>query len=199
MDYFEHGYISNSELKRLKSDLSGVPIYPDNIQEHFDFGTLCHQLILERHKADYNHPLYEVAAEMRDTFLDDDLCRMLLHAPDAKKEHEFYKQDLMGVPARCKMDLSSRHLSTILEFKGLGITTEKQFFQAIYRFDYDQGAAWYLEVTGFQRLIIVGVSKKKTDRLFKVLIDRDHPIYESGIQKAREWVEKYTETYGTYD
>ena len=186
MTYFNSDYISNSDLKKVNKYWNGGLPEPDNLQEIFDDGTCIHETLLEHHKADKSLDIYPIAVEMAKTVRKDSLCGSLLRMHDFKVEHEFYRQNVHGVNGRCKMDGSSKAMSVIFEYKGLGVTTEKAFHEAIMRFDYDQGAAWYLDVTGYRRLIIGGASKKDPKKLFKVLIDRDHHYYKSGLIKVQK-------------
>lgn len=191
--YFNSPYVSNSDLKELVSRHEGRS-KPDNIQDIYDFGTQFHSGILEPHKAiHFNEELPDIQTvdllqQMHQTFWADELCRSMIMLPDFRREHEFYRENVYGLQARCKMDGSSRKLDTILELKGLSITTNKAFLEAVDRFDYDQGAAWYLDVTKFNQCLIVGISKKEPDRMFKLLIDRHHQMYKSGVEKIKKAV-----------
>lgn len=84
------------------------------------------------------------------------------------------------------MDGDSKALGLVFELKGLAIDSDRAFEEAIDRFDYDQGLAWYLDVSGYKRALIVAVSKKKTDRLFKRIVDRDHVYYKRGLSKVKK-------------
>lgn len=162
---------------------------PADLEEIFSFGTLVHALVLEPHKADYRHKDISLAKQMAATFMNDEMCRNLYYIYDFKREHEYYRSNRFGVKARCKADGKSNVLSLCLEFKGLSVSTEAAFEEAIDRFDYDQAAAWYLDVTGLDRYLIVGVSKKSPKRLFKRLIDRNHKYYISGREKVNKSIQ----------
>ncbi len=192
--YFHHEYTSNSDLKSLAAKVAGKE-KPKNIQAIYDLGTQLHHSITEPHKMTLlpGSSEYELAIEMRKTFFKDDLCRKFIMTPDFRREHEFYRKDRNGITAKCKTDGDSKSLRTIFEFKGLSVTTQKGFEDAILNFDYDQGAAWYLDVcTGYvkyQQVLMVGISKKQPDRLFKLLVNRDHLFYKTGSEKIRERVQ----------
>lgn len=193
-DYRNHPYVANSDLKRLKKELVGSPEI-DNLEEIFAFGTLSHALILEPHLADYTHKDIVLGMEMRDTFMDDEFCQAFVEHPNFVPERHFYKKNILGINGKCMMDGSIESRKDILEFKSLAISTQSAFEEAIYHFDYDMGAAWYLDVSEFDRLLIVAVSKKKTKKLFKMIITRDHPAYISGLEKYTEWAERYKELF----
>jgi len=191
--YFSHEYASNSDLKALAYKLEGKE-KPQNIQEIYDLGTELHHSITEPHKMSLlpGTEQYELAIEMRKTFFKDQLCRNFIMTHDFRREHEFYRTNRHGISARCKTDGDSKGLRTIFEFKGLAVTTQKGFEDAIVNFDYDQGAAWYLDVCSgyvvYKQVLMVGISKKQPDRLFKLLIDRNHKYYKTGSEKIQERV-----------
>ncbi len=157
---------------------------PDNLEKIFELGTLIDVTLLEPHLAKVDHENYELAKTMAEAIFKDRFLRDLIMMPDFKRKYEFYKHNLFGLPARCQTDGVSKMISTIFEYKGLGVTSDKQFEESIYTFDYDLGAAWYLD-TSKQKFIIIGAaSKKHPDRVFKRLIDREHKIYKRGLLKA---------------
>lgn len=192
MTYFEHPYVSNSDLNGVK-DLTFGREKPVNIQAIYDQGTLNHHALIEPHKADKTHKDYILAKTMAQTVLEDDMCRSIILSPDLRREHEWYRTrneyGLIGM--KCKADLSSKLHSVVFEYKGLSVATQDAFINAVERLNYDQSAAWYLDITGFMWYLIVAVSKLKPKKLFKLLITRDHKYYHSGKQKVlhgvREW------------
>lgn len=195
-DYFNHEFASNSDLKKLvKMMEDGVVDEPENLSDIFDLGTLIHAILLEPHLADRTHKDYELAKEMAKTFMKDPLCHQLMFLHDFKREWEFYRYNVHGIKARCKMDGKSTSMSAILEYKGLACRSQKEFDEAIYRFNYDQGAAWYLDVTNYKHCLIVAVSKKDPRRIFKRLIDRDHLIYKIGEEKVVKAVTLWKEFF----
>lgn len=190
--YRKHEYVANSDIKGLMSQLSAYE-EPENLDRIFEFGTLVHALILEPHKADYTDPDIHLALKMRDTFLADEFCRSFVKHPMFRAEHNFYRHNLLGINAKCRMDGELRPGKKILEFKSLAVTSQKAFEEAVYHFSYDQGAAWYLDVSRYDALLIAGVSKKKPDKLFKLVVTRDSDVYKSGLEKYTYWVNKWKE------
>lgn len=208
MSYFDHHYISNSDLKKVRKMVDPKFDDPADLEEILKFGTLVHALIFEPHKADPNHKDYGLAVDMSKTFFNDPMCRDFIHLHDFEREKEFYNPPegynkaedeevgVDGVYARCKMDGSSFGLKTVMEFKGLSCESEKSFEAAMDRFDYDMGLAWYLDVSGYQRCLMVGVSKKSPKRIFKRIADRNHPYYRSGRKKIVQHIEILKELVG---
>lgn len=194
--YFDHEYASNSDLKKLMN--LGKEL-PENIGVIYDQGTLNHQALTEKHKADEwlrqqqeeitvacveAKRKYDLACTMAKTVLKDDLCRKMIMMQDFRREHEFYRLDVYGIKGRCKTDGDSKMISTCFEYKGLSVTTDKAFEEALYHFDYDQGAAWYMDTMRYKYWLIAAVSKAQPDRLFKRIVDRNHQIYISGREKV---------------
>lgn len=200
MGYFSHEYASNSDLKKLMSRHLGRPPIGNNLDEIFRFGTGFHEGITEPHKVDFSEFTTEQAdliKAMRKTFWKDQMCREIVMMPDFRREHEFYRANRFGITARCKTDGDSKKLRVILELKSLSVTSEKQFLESIDFLDYDQGAAWYLNVASsasprgfkYEQELIVGISKKDPERLFKLLIRRDDKYYRHGLTKVKKAVE----------
>ncbi len=196
--YYDHFYVSNSDLKRLRKIMDPKFEDPADLQNIFDFGTLFHKLVLEPHKVTDKERArddYELAKQMATSFLMDPLCRDILYIPDLRREHEYYRNDRFGVNARCKVDFESPKLRLCGELKGLSVGNERQLAEAIDRFDYDQAVAWYLELTGHQKYFFA-VPSKIVKKTFKVLVDRDHVYYKRGLIKARNSVKEWLQMFG---
>ena|SRR5688572_22847664 len=198
MSYFNSHYISNSDLKRLRKMMDPKFQDPADLEEIFAFGRLVEDCILQPHQADYTHKDIDKALAMARTFKADSICQQLLWVHDLRRQHEFYRSNTFGVPARCKMDGDSKMLSLVFELKGLAVETERAFEEAIDRFDYDQGLAWYLDVSRYKRALLVAVSKKNTSRLFKRIVDRNHVYYQRGVMKVEKNVQLFLETFPEY-
>lgn len=194
MNYFDHHYISNSDLKKLKSLLNPSYREPANLEDILSFGTLFHALVLEPHKADHNHNDYELAKRMCKQFFDDQLCRQIfISAYDLRREHEYYRAERFGLPARCKVDFESKMLSLCGELKGLAIANDRQLDEAVDFHSYDQATCWYLDITG-HRNYFMAVPSKLAEKTFKRLITRDHPYYKNGKEKVIKAVKLFKET-----
>ncbi|WP_346236713.1 PD-(D/E)XK nuclease-like domain-containing protein [Niabella insulamsoli] len=178
MDYYSrYDWVSNSFLKTIMGSE-----FPPNIDRIFEFGRLVHETILEPEKANKSDKDYQLALKMRDTFYADRLCNSIMSYSNIKVEHEFYRK-VSGLKRRCKADGVIKDCSLILEFKGLSSTNEKAFRESITHFDYDMGAAFYIDTTGIDRELIVGVSKKNPEKLFRFMIERGDTFYISGRKK----------------
>lgn len=208
MNYFNHHYISNSDLKRVRKMVDPKFDDPADLEEIFKFGTLVHALIFEPHKTDLNHRDYNLAVDMSKTFFNDPMCQMFIGMRDFEREKEFYNPPMNyepeedevvgidGIHARCKMDGSSWMMKAVMEFKGLSVESEKAFEVAMDRFDYDMGLAWYLDVSKYAQCLVVGVSKKSPKKIFKRIADRKHPYYLRGREKVKQHVKILKELVG---
>lgn len=195
MTYYDHHYISNSDLKKLRKIIDPKFQDPADLEEIFKFGTLFHALVLEPHKADYSHPDLERAIRMKDKFFKDPLCRKIMMVSDIRREHEFYRVNKFGgVSVRCKVDFLSKGLGLCGELKGLSCNTEKAFEEAVDRFDYDQAVAWYLDTSELPRYFM-GAPSKDSDDIFKRLVDRNHKYYHRGLQKVHKSIKLYNEMF----
>lgn len=189
MNYFDHPNLSNSDLKKLKERLGLMREPPANLQLIFEFGSLFHRAILEPHlitdedkaKADY-----KLAKEMSDRFWRDYLCRDFALAPDFRREHEFYdvlEVGNMQIEAKCKADGYRERRKFFLELKSTACTTQKDFEAAMIDLDYDQACAHYMLTSKCDVALIVGISKKKPDRLFRRIVKKYDDWYLNGEQK----------------
>lgn len=162
---------------------------PENLQAIFAFGTLFHSSIVEPHlitEADKNFEGYELAQAMSRTFWKDKVCRDFALSKDFKREHEFYDTltvDGMQIDARCKADGCRTKMKWILELKGLAVDTQKAFEESLIDLDYDQAVAHYLLTSKYNLELIVGISKRHPDRLFKRIVKQYDDWYLNGEQK----------------
>lgn len=190
MSYFEHPSISNSDLKRFKMSLNGgIQVEESRLQEIFELGTMIHTTILEPNKLtqeDKEKVGYPLAQRMHKTFFAEPLCRMFINSSDFYREKEFYRQIEVGgmqYNARCKCDGYRTGMKAYLEIKGLAVSTEKSFMEAIDRLDYDQAAVHYMLTSQTNMCLMVGISKKNPDLLFKKVIKMHDETYAIGEEK----------------
>jgi hypothetical protein len=203
-DYFSHPFLSNSDLKRLKQQLGMLREPPENLQAIFDFGTLYHKSILEPHLVtdeEKKSSDYKLAKEMSTRFWQDEMCRHFIMAKDFKREHEFYEPLKVGgmqVNARCKADGARTKVKFMLELKGLAADTQKAFEESLVAMDYDQACAHYLLTSGYDVMLIVAISKRKPERLFKRIVKKYDDWYLGGEQKLIDTL-KLVQTYSPED
>jgi len=190
MSYFDRSEISISDIKAFLKKVKGGNPEPENLEAIFAMGSYSHEIIFEPSKvqpSDLIEPSDIVLAKsMKDRFFQDELCRMLVMRPDFQREHAMFKEIEVGgmrYNARIKCDGISKGIKTILEFKGLSVTTEKAFLEAINNLNYDMAAVQYLLVAECEMILIVGISKIKPTLLFKKIIKRHDETYLWGEEK----------------
>lgn len=178
--FLQTDYLSNSTLKAAVDEYEGRS-KPDNLDEIFEFGRLVHHIALEPEKADRFHDNWDQAFGMANALLENRLTKMFLEMGGNKYEHEFYRT-INGVKRRCKCDFFNEPTNTIIDFKGLASTSKNSFLNAIQFFDIDQQAAWYIDTTGAEKFIVIGVSKKQK----KVAGKSFYPTWEHVIRIGSE-------------
>jgi hypothetical protein len=189
MSYFSHPSLSNSDLKKMKERLGLTRPAPENLQLIFEFGSLFHASILEPHTVTEEQKQskdYALAKQMSATFWNDKFCRDFAMAVDFKREHEFYDTLTVGgmtIDARCKADGYREKRKFFLELKSTACESQKSFEAAMLDLDYDQACAHYMLTSRCDVALIVGISKKKSDRLFRRIVKKYDDWYLNGEQK----------------
>lgn len=189
MSYFSHPSLSNSDLKKMKERLGLTRPAPENLQLIFEFGSLFHACILEPHTVTEEQKQskdYGLAKQMSATFWNDKFCRDFAMASDFKREHEFYDTLTVGgmqIDARCKADGYREKRKFFLELKSTACESQKSFEAAMLDLDYDQACAHYMLTSRCDVALIVGISKKKPDRLFRRIVKKYDDWYLNGEQK----------------
>ena len=207
--YYGRPEISNSDLSWLKKQLYPVD-FPDPTAA-YKFGTLIDCMITEPEKVNYTllqcsdeqytKEDFDIANEMRKAFLKDDFCRHLVENSTPQKvmvkENQPFECDgfeyLLNV--RCKWDIWLDQFGWGGDIKSTTATTQKQFIDAIYHFDYDRQRAFYMFIAGSKQDILIGISKKNF-KVFKVPIKRSDEMFLSGLEKVQELTFKWWQMFG---
>ena len=77
---------------------------------------------------------------------------------------------------RCKWDWWLQDFGFGGDLKTTFAQSQKQFDEAVDFFDWDRSRAWYMDIAGSRQDFVYGISKKN-QKIFKVFIKRDDPIY----------------------
>jgi hypothetical protein len=192
MSYFSHPYLSNSDLKDFGKKIGIEREMPANMEAIFSFGTLFHKVILEPNRVtdeDRKHPDYALADKMRLRYWEDPIARMVINGHDFEREHEFYATVQVGgmeYNARCKADGYRNGISTLLELKGLRVTHQKGFEEALLNFDYDRAAVHYMLTSKCDKVLIVGISKSDPKKLFRKVVKKHDEFYAWGEEKLKD-------------
>lgn len=208
--YFSRSEVSNSDLSWLKEELSSREDRPDPT-EAYKFGTLIDCMITEPHQVDYfkrtcageeyTQEQFDMASEMKKSFFWDTMCANLVEKAEFQKVMSVEdKQFTHGLAAftlsvRCKWDIWMPSFNWGGDIKSTTATTQKQFEAAIEYFDYDRQRAWYMDIAGSDKDILIGISKKNF-RVFKVPIQRNDARYTRGREKYLDLALRWFKYFG---
>lgn len=205
MNYFEHPYCSNSDLSKLKAELSQADAM--DYENALRFGTLVHAMILEPHRVDlirrqvdggqYSAEDVNIARKMRVSFMNDSFCRDLLAKSEV--EVEMYHKDtafeyngiLFTIHTRRKYDGWLSLVNWGWDLKSTTATSQQGFEASIGQFDYDRARVFYAAGTGALQDCIIGVSKVAPYRVFKVFLKHGDALWISGQRKMNELAYRY--------
>lgn len=208
-DYYSRPEVSNSDLSWLKQQLYPREL-PDPTQA-FRFGNLIDAMITEPHRVDfYTRKLddiqltveeFEQAERMKQAFYQDELCQTIAAQADgqAVMVERGRKFTYMGceftLDTRCKWDLWRQDWGWGGDIKSTTATTQAAFEAAARYFDYDRQRAWYMDIAGSSRDVLIGISKVNF-KVFKVMINRSSPWYKDGFMKYNELAFRWYLIYG---
>lgn len=208
--YYSREEVSNSDLGWLQKYW-----LPENkiidLEKAYAFGTLIDCMITEPFKINYfkltcaayqyTKEDFEVAEEMKKSFMRDPLCAQLASAADYQKisvrndfpiDHEGFN---FSLSVRCKWDLFISKFDMSADIKSTVCTTQKQFEECVRYFDYDRQRAWYMDIEGRCNDVLIGISKKNF-QIFKVPVRKGSELYNSGRKKYEELAFKWWYLFG---
>ncbi|WP_237488217.1 hypothetical protein [Hufsiella ginkgonis] len=153
----------------------------------------------------YNDDDFARAAIMKRSFFKDQLCKMLAGAASFQAVSTRYEwpiehagfEFIFSAGVRCKWDLLVRPWKMGGDIKSTVSETEKQFEAACHHFNYFRSRAWYMDIEGTDKDVLIGISKKNY-KVFKIGLDRNAPLgtkardlYELGKSQYQELAFKY--------
>ncbi len=206
--YYDRKEVSNSDLSRLKQEL--YPTYQPDPTKAFRMGNLIDAMITEAHRVDFfgrklgdvefAKEEFEKAERMKRAFYADEFCRMISEKADGQKimvKHREFNYDGFDfeLDTRCKWDLWREDWGWGGDIKSTTATTQAQFEAAAKHFDYDRQRAWYMDIAGSDRDVLIGISKVNF-RIFKIMINRQSDFYKDGFNKYNELAFKWHLIYG---
>lgn len=196
--YYLQEEVSNSDLGKI-AEL----FYPRervvDLQAAYRFGNLVDAMITEPWRCNHltmyvdDVPFFkeewEKATAMLNVFRKDAICAQFLKlasGQSVKVIKDFpiqYEGISFSMNVRCKFDLWMDALKFGADIKSTACTSQKQFEDSIYHFDYDRQRAWYMDLSDSQKDMLIGISKVYPHKIFKIPITRDSEIYKSGKAK----------------
>lgn len=187
MDYYQRPEVSNSDLTALKYEIAGVEL-PD-MTEVFAFGNLVDAMLTEPHRvntwartldgqpaADFDRAVRMVKMAKADPNFNKLLANAQFQHVSLKQLDFDWNGYKFTLAARCKWDFYG-HISG--DIKTTAATTQKQFIDACHHFDYFRGRAWYMDVGGTNRDVLIGISKTNF-KIFYITIQRGDDLYNAG-------------------
>lgn len=208
-EYYLRSEVSNSDLSKLKDYFMPKSYIMDSTAA-YRFGNLIDAMVTESHRVD-NYRMrvdneqflaseWDLALEMKKAFFRDPMCQQLhkLCSGQAIKAGPItlnHRGIEFTLPMRCKYDLWSDALNWGGDLKSTTATTQKQFEEACYYFDYDRQRANYMRQSGAKKDVLIGISKVNL-QIFKIHITEDTPFYKSGKEKFEYWAFKYWTLFG---
>ena len=204
--YYFRKEVSNSDLTWLKKYWQPDRVVYD-IEKAYRFGTLIDCMITEPHKINffkgtcagnqYTKEEFELAYEMKKSFYRDEMCKTLSAHADFQKvsilhgfpiEFEGFKFTLN---VRCKWDIHALlRLGMTADIKSTTAETQKQFEEACHHFQYFRQRAYYMDIDGVNRDLLIGISKKNC-KVFKVPIQRGDANYLEGKAQYQDLAFKW--------
>lgn len=214
--YFKREEVSNSDLKSLaRAYRSETDPYGDNIQTAFNFGSLIDAMRTAKHLLQgnrlYNDDLVtftELSSAELDKgyalnrFLDKDKL-MNLFASTMIGQFVWIKQltfdcdgEVYTLRTRCKFDHFTRRefwnsMKIGVDYKTTVATSQRAFEASIEFFDWDQGAAFYMDVARIDYFWLIGICKTKNE-IFKFAIKRGDATYLRGRSKYTFWASRWS-------
>ena len=200
-NYYGRPEVSNSDLSWLYNQLYSNGNLRDPTEAYLD-GSLLDAMITEQFRVNYfKRPLddrpfkkerFENSVKMKGSFWKDEFCSLMASGADAQKisivhDKEFNYQGykfLMDV--RCKWDLWRSDWGWGGDIKSTTATTQLQFEAAALFFNYDRQRAWYMDIENSDRDVLIGISKIKPYKVFKIFINRNSDFYRNGKEKYME-------------
>ncbi|MBW6490984.1 MAG: PD-(D/E)XK nuclease-like domain-containing protein [Lentimicrobium sp.] len=204
-NYFTRNEVSNSDLSALKDYLLCADRSDFGKENAYRFGSLIDAMITEPHRINYykltcDDVIYtleefETAKQMKKAFMADPVASQMLKLSETQKvfielANLHYGNLPFTLPMRCKFDLWMPSAKFGGDLKSTAAATQAQFEDAVRHFDYDRQRAVYMTLSGAEKDVLIGVSKKNF-KVFKIFIDRQSELFKSGMEKFTELAFKW--------
>lgn len=200
-NYFDIPAVSNSKLTELKLQLAGRDFM--DLTEAFYFGSLFDAVTTEPYRIDpflktldgipVDIGKYELAKKMAKVLRANETVKDILskNAQMQKVSIKDRELDWNGVKfdmrCKCKWDFFGAISGDI---KTTAATTQKGFEDACEYLDYYRSRAWYMDIEGTNKDLIIGISKKNL-KIFFLPIRRGDKYYEKGLSQYLDLAMRY--------
>lgn len=209
--YYQRLEVSNSDLSWLNDQLNPSQNYKDPTEAYRD-GSLLDAMITEQWRVNYfkrtldDQPFpkarFNTTLAMKASFWKDDFCRDFATGADAQKitvvkDKVFnYNGYEFEVDCRCKWDIWRDDFGFGGDIKSTIAKTQSEFEAACYHFKYPRQRAYYMRLQESERDVLIGVSKIKPHRVFKIFINRNSEFYKTGEKEMLELLFRWHLLYG---
>ena len=213
-DLGQYGYISNSDLSRVKREVAGGFV-PKNLKDAYKFGTLADSLITQRHTVNTEFMFVEdeaspgkiitfeeeqirTAEKMAEVYEADRDIRNMFSG--AKTQYIFLSEKFpvtfegqeLFIKSRIKLDLYYKPNNIGGDIKTTSCSSERAFINSIFALDYDRQSAFYMDNAKIDRFVLIGLGKKTNKQgvhpIYKYAIKRGSDAYLSGLAKYQKLV-----------
>lgn len=203
--YYSRSEVSNSDLSTLKNYFMPQSYVMDATQA-YRFGNLVDAMITEPHRVDHYRMRvdseqflaaeWEVAKSMKYSYQRDPFCKQFDtlcggQVIKFKKVELQYGGVKFSLWMRCKYDRWANLLNYGGDIKSTTATTQAQFEAACQHFDYDRQRAVYMTIADAQKDVLIGISKVKPHKVFKIFINRESEFFRTGMEKFTELAFRY--------
>lgn len=208
--YYSRPEVSNSDLGALEKYWLPQQLVLD-LEAAFRFGSLLDAMITEPDQVNYfNYTVggiqfskeeFAKAVDMKKVFFADPFCKSLAAQCEMQKVSvkPDFKIDCKGfsfrIAVRAKWDFFAPKIDLSGDLKTTSCTSQKQFEESIFHYNYDRQAAFYMDIENKSNFIFIGISKVNM-KIFKVPVKRGDKIFTSGQDKYRELAFKYWYLFG---
>lgn len=195
LEYRAYPAWSNSRLSAIKEEIIGIKrAIP---YKAFSIGSIVHQQILQPHLCDFEDLI--LAPKLREDIngMVESLRRETgdLTHKELEKQHVWIDEET-GEKCKCQIDIREGNFisnGVITDYKTTISTNQKEFLEAVSKWEYDRQAAYYMDGTNAIGFHIIGVQKFKPYRIFKIQFTKTaKPVVEARkryrflLKKARD-------------
>jgi hypothetical protein len=165
-DYRKLNAYSNSRLSQIKNQLMGIR-KPKPLKA-FSMGSILHQLILEPELAEAEDYVFLTPAPRRHmqaakkSALRNRLLKRVIGGEGTEVEKVFRWTDAkFQVACKAKVDIAyeDRRGLHVIDIKSTGERTKTAFMASCRKYEYERQAAFYLDGTGAETVVIYGIQK----------------------------------------
>lgn len=209
--YYSRQEVSNSDLTELWKYFLPFEVVRD-LTAAYRFGNLVDAMITEGDRCDHIRRMvdgeqfteeeWNTSYDMLNAFRKDPLCSQLHKLSIGQKvfSSDDHRMEFDGIEfslaMRCKYDGHVPAMGFGYDIKSTIATTESQFRAAFDYMDYGRSRALYMDLSGADKDLVIGISKKKPHKIFKIFINRGDDIYTAGKARYQEMAFKWWSLFG---